>query len=76
MCYIYIYICVSIPLQWKQPRRNGNDNSRPRVAHIQTFSLLSNHANSSFQLDAFVEYWVVIEIGSLERSALPDKLSS
>ena len=34
------------------------------------------HANSSFQLDAFVEYWVVIEIGSLERSALPDKLSS
>jgi len=29
---------VSIPLQWKQPRRDGNDNSRPRVAHIQTFS--------------------------------------
>ena len=55
---------------------DGNENSRPRVAHIQTFSLLSNHANSSFQLDAFVEYWVVIEIGSLERSALPDKLSS
>ena len=55
---------------------DGNENSRPRVAHIQTFSFLSNHANSSFQLDAFVEYWVVIEIGSLERSALPDKLRS